>query len=263
MNTRYECFLDGMPLSSVEACVAVVDIRERPPELAWSTARPAQGEGTLVLDTRCVKREVEVSFCLRDRRPDRRTQALEEVLRWCRGSRLEISTRPGRFLRVRCVQWPSVDSALRWPDSLCVTFAAWEVPFWQDVRQTHVALSGTGSASGTLYAPGTATEAPLSVRLKNVGSAACDAVTLTAGETQLHFTGLGLGAGAWLLVGQDERDRLTLLVEDATGAQRSVMACRTGASSDLLALPCGSRGAVGLTIAQAFEVDFCVRGRWL
>lgn len=263
MRTRFDCHLDGEALSGVDTCVAVEDLLERAPEMTWATARPARGQGTLLLGQRRAARQVRVRFALRDRSPARRGEAMEAVQRWSRGTRLELSTRPGRFLTVRCTALPDVESALRWGDALEMTFTAWEVPFWQDIRPSRTSLTGSGSVTGTLYAPGTAEEAPVSAHVTNVSDGPCDAVTLLSGDTRFTLTGLALAPGETLTADTDALDRLSLRVVGTDGTARSVMACRTADSSDALLLPCGGRGSVGVTMSAAFEAEMRVRGRWL
>lgn len=271
MRTRFQCCLDGQPLEGAAPCAAILDIRESAPAMTCLTARPARGEGTLLLERSCDSRQVTVVFALRDRSPARRGEAMEAVQRWSRGTRLTVSSRPGRFLTVRCTALPAVDSALRWSEGLSMVFTAWEVPFWQDAHLSRVTLSGSAGSgvsplSGSLYAGGTALETPVNVQVKNTSSsAACQGLTLTAGETSFTFTNLALNAGETLRVQTDDCDRLMLQIASSSGSLRSAMAYRVGASSDALLLPCGSRGAVSVSAAESvtLEAAFSTRGRWL
>lgn len=271
MRTRFACSLDGQPLEGVAPCLAILDIRESAPALTCHTARPARGEGTLLLSQSCDSRPVTIVFALRDRSPARRGEAMEAVQRWSRGSRLEVSSRPGRFLTVCCTTLPAVDSAQRWSEGLKIVFTAYEVPFWQDKHLSRAILTGAAGSgvaplTGSLYAGGTARETPVDVQVKNTSaSATCQHLTLTAGESRFAFTGLALLPGETLRAQTDDRDRLALTILSAAGSPRSAMACRTGDSSDALLLPCGARSAVSISAEESvtLEAAFQTRGRWL
>lgn len=262
MTSRFECLLDGVSLAQVDGQIYITDIVELPPEVRWQTARPARGSGMLVTDCHRRALQVKILFVIRHRQPEARALAMEQVRKWCRGRRLQISGRPGRWLSVRCTSLPQISSALRWTDTLETVFTAWDVPFWQDVRFSKASLAD-GDTEDLLFVPGCADYAPVSVALKNTSATVCSAATVTCGDTLIALSGLQLAGGETLLLLYDDEDRLSIAIENTSGNRRSAMACRSATSSDDLLLPCGKRSLIKVEMAQSFTADFSVRGRWL
>ncbi len=263
MRTRYDCLLDGVSLTQVDESLYVTDILEETPRMKWKTVRPARGGGMLLTDAHREALQVTVRFAIRENRVERRAQVMEAVQTWCHGTRLQLNTRPGRVLLGRCTELPRIGSALRWTGELSMTFTAWRVPYWQSEQASRVTLKGSGEAAGTLFVPGNAEEAPVSVLVKNTSSAACGSMTLRCGDTLMTFAGLGLAAGETLRAAYDEEDVLSLSIVGTNGAVRSAMGFRTGDSADGLYLACGKRGAVSVQMSGSFEAVFSARGRWV
>lgn len=263
MRTRYDCLLDGVSLAQVDESLCVTDIWEEAPQMKWKTVRPARGGGMLLTDAHREALRVTVRFAIRESRVGRRAQVMEAVQFWCRGTRLQLNTRPGQVLVGRCTALPHTESALRWTEELAMTFTAWRVPYWQSEQESRLTLKGSGEAAGTLFIDGNAEEAPVSVWVKNTSSAACDSVTVRCGDTFMSFSGLGLAAGETLRVACDEEDVLSLSIAGTDGAVRSAMGLRTGDSADELCLICGKRGAVSVQMNGSFEAVFSARGRWV
>lgn len=262
MRTRYDCLLDGVSLTQVDECLYVTDIVEEAPRVRWKTVRPARGGGMLLTDAHREALQVTVRFVIRESRVQRRAQVMEAVQAWCQGTHLQLNTRPGRVLVGRCTELPRIGSALRWTGELWMTFTAWRVPYWQSEQASRVMLKGAGEAAGTLFVPGNAEEAPVSVWVKNTSSAACDDVTVRCGDTFMTFSGVGLAAGETLRAACDEEDVLSLSIAGTDGAVRSAMGFRTGDSADGLCLACGKRGPVSVGMNGNFEAFFSARGRW-
>ncbi len=262
MRTRYDCLLDGVSLTQVDDSLYVTDILEEAPQMKWKTVRPARGGGMLLTDAHREALRVTVRFAIRETRVQQRALVMEAVQAWCRGTHLQLNTQPERVLLCRCTELPRIGSALRWTGELSMTFTAWRVPYWQSEQASRVTLTGAGEAAATLFVPGNAQEAPVSVRVKNTSSATCDSVTLRCGDTFMTFAGLGLGEGETLRAAYDEEDTLSLSILGTDGAVRSAMGFRTGDSADGLFLACGERGSVSVQMSGGFEAIFSARGRW-
>ena len=252
MTTRYDCALNGVPLSSVDERICVTDILESAPRLALTTAsRP--GDGLHLLQRKRESLAVQVRFILPVADVTLRRAIVQQVTAWAApGGVLTTSDRPGQRLSVVCQALPAV-SALCWLDEMMLTFCAMNPPFWEDASPVSVEFSD----DATLTLPGTAPEAPVEAVVTNEGDASLTTLTLSAGITFMTFEGLNLPAGGVF----------TLTTEDGVLCARcddtSVLLCRTDDSDDQLLLPCGEEGFLTVSADQPVTAVFSGRGRYL
>ena len=257
VRTRYEAYVDDVPLSSVDPAVIVADIAESEPDTRRTTADYPTLDGQRVLRTVRQSLRVTVSFEIHTQDVRRRADICERVVRWAQGRFLKVNYRPEQRLRVVCETPPSVASALSWTQRLTVAFAAYAVPFWEDAQPTRVPVSGNGSVSA--YVRGTAAQTLVEATVQNSGSAAITAATLKAGDTAFLFAGISIPAGGSLVIGYDGARVLSAKIGNA-----SVLARRTTASDDDLLAPCGQRAAFSVSGAGAnAKTTFTVRGWYL
>lgn len=263
MISRVTCLLDGVSLESLDERLAVVDVYEHPARERRATALAPLRCGTRVYGSFRESLSVTVTFVARERRMPRRALLLEEAAKWCRGTRMTLSSRPGRVLKVRCVSLPCPGSALGWNEPLTATFEADEIPFWQDERPSVLRLGPGKTLTGTLFVPGSAPDTVVCARIQNKDAAVCQQLLIRAGETAMGFSGLALQKDETLVVDYDAHDTLSLAVEDILGARRSVFQCRNEESEDDLLLPCGEKSEVLVNASVNLTAEISARGRYL
>lgn len=257
MRTRYEAYVDDIPLSSIDPAVIVTDIQETAPNTRRTTANYPTGDGQRILRSVRQFLRVTVSFEIHTQDVRRRADICERVVRWAQGRFLKVNYRPEQRLRVVCETSPTVTSSLQWTQQLKIVFAAYVVPFWEDAQATKIIITGNGSASA--YVRGTAAQALVEATVQNNGSAPITTATLKAGDTTLAFSGISIPAGNSLVVRYDDARILSAKIGNA-----GVLSKRTTASDDDLLAPCGQRvtfSAAG--VGANAKTTFTVRGWYL
>ena len=258
MSQRLQCFLDGVSLDSLDESIRLLDVREQP-VLRLTTARRAEGGGSVLTDAARTALEVTISFGLYERSVLRRAALLEKVADWATGRTLTCTARPGRMLRVRCSGLPAMRSHLNWTEPLSLTLTAWAVPWWQDERPARIRQDSEETPEVEWYVPGTAPETPVSCRVTNLSDETLTELTLGCGETRAALDGLLLSAGDTVDLCVDADGMLSIL--DGSGG--SVAKWRTADSDDLLLARCGARNTLRVEADTRVSALWQARGRYL
>ena len=252
--TRYSCALDGQGLQDIDPAILIVDIREEIPKLAAATAANARYDGLHLARIARQRLGVTVVFEIHEYDPARRRAVADRACEWARDGWLTIGDRPGQRLRVVCERPPVATSALQWTDRLTIGFAAYALPFWQDIDPARATF--TGRAGSALIAPAGNRECFLEAEITAAGPV--DALTLAVNGRRFAFEGLALGPGQTLLIGyDDENHRQFMRVGDA-----SALAARTAASADDLLLRPKTPNAVEISADGEVHVTLKGRGLW-
>ena len=257
MRTRYDVYMDNMPLSAVDPAIYVTDVQETQPAYDTTAMARARGDGARV--TRRVRDslQVRVYFAVRETDIDRRRDIIQRAAAWAMGGRyLSIGDRPGQRLRVVCDTLPSVTSALRWTQDLIMVFTAYAMPYWEADTPIRASFTGT-SGTATIRQAGTA-PCFLEAEISNTSGATLTSLSLTADGQKMAFEGLSLGAGKTLKIYYDENWILRAEVDGA-----SVLAQRTADSADDLVLQPGKSTTVTIAASHAVSVTLKARGLWL
>ena len=256
---RFEAWMDGQPLSGLGPGVCLTDVLEPPPRLRASLAPLLNRDGARLTLLRREALRVTLCLALRARDPGERDALLDALLAWASGEQLALSTRPGRFLAVRFAALDAALSALRWTETLRLTFTACEIPFWQAEQPDALSLSGSG-AEGTLFLRGTADSwLEACVRAED---ALVTELSLARGEERITLADIRLSAGDELRLGHDRADRLTLLRRAADGSTDSLLQRLTPGSADDIRLSPGPN-ALSLRADAPVRARLTGRGRWL
>lgn len=252
--------LNGVELGSLAEELLVLGVEERAPTMAHTTLPRGTRDGQWVTGGARSYLEVAVSFAIRSRR-DRvlRAQTLERVNAWAMGGGLlRAGHRPGRRLRVVCDTLPAAGNAAQWTTEYEITFRAYEVPYWESDAEQVITLSAA-QWTGELERIGTEA-APMRFSARNAGEDEVDALTVTAGETRMEFSGLALAQGEALEVYEDDAGLLCIFIT-GTDSVRETSACRMAESDDRLLLT-QARTPVTVYAAQELEWTLAHRGRY-
>lgn len=238
--------------------VPVAEIREDAPVIRRETAMLPFG-GSIVTGERRISLTVRMKFTLPEPDMARRQEAIDSLIRWCRGEQLSISTRPGQVLRVQCTAFPRLTG--RWPEIVEAAFTAYAVPCWQEMSARQLTLTGL-EGSGQLFLPGTAENAPVRVEAENTGNAPCATLAVRCGSSLMMFSALGLMPRETLVISHDRMDRLGLTIRGPEG-ERSAFARRVLTSDDDLRIPCGQSNTMMFYASAPLRVRFEAHGRYL
>lgn len=249
MITRYEAYMDGVPLSSIAPEIIVKDISEKEAKTAENSYILASGNGSRVLRSARESLSVAVKFEIHAYNIERRQDILEQVQVWGKGRYLSVNTRPGKRLSVSMDAVPVIASALKWTQDITITFVSRETPFWEDEKETRLVLSGL-NANGVFRPSGTVDKVPLEFTVTNNGSAAMTSFSASAGGKTMYFTNLGVQPGE------------SFSLEYVDGIQRLPVGNRAPASPDDLFVECCKDNEVSYISSQNVEVVFRARGRF-
>ena len=258
MMTRYEARLDGKSLSALDPSIYIRDIAYGAPKYTQTETDVPGRDGQRVSGRHAQSTSVTISFEIHEQDTRRRREVCRRVQEWAmRGGALTTRDRPGQRLCVTCDSPPVISSALKWTQTLKMTFTARAQPFWEDEWPRSATLSGA-SASGSLYAPGFGAQTRVEAVVKNTSGETLNALTLGAGGTTFDFTELALASGETLTIDYDEEGLLRIRAGDA-----SKMSCRTADSDDDLRLETGKTSELTVTAEASVSATFKARGLYL
>jgi hypothetical protein len=125
MILRYDAVLNGKSLGHIAPSIIVRDIDEKSAKMDTKTVQRAIRPGMRVTQQRRQSLEIVLHCNVRAYGGADRAQILDEIADWVQdGGWLEISTRPGKRLRVTPTGLPSVGSSLNWTGNIDLTFTA-------------------------------------------------------------------------------------------------------------------------------------------
>lgn len=252
MISRYEVMLNGKPLAEVDENILILDVGYPDERRKIDSFKLANRDGSRYHSEYKETSSVDVSFQIRAYAIEERQEICQKVIKWAKdGGWLTINDRPGKRLNVRPTSYPTVTSVQRWTDTLSISFAAYNLPYWQDEEPTTVTLTGTAPTE-YLDTPGSISKARVEVSI--TADADITSLTVSAGETRMNFSGLTIREGQTVTIGY-ANDILSIKV-----GKTSILSRRTG--DDDLLVDCGERSLVGFTANGACTATFSVRGLW-
>ncbi|MGN0970885.1 MAG: hypothetical protein ACI4OY_02945 [Aristaeellaceae bacterium] len=257
MRTRYDVYMDNLPLSAVDPAIYVTDVQETPASYDTTTLQRAKGDGLRVLRRLRESLQVRVTFMVRETDVGRRRDIVQRVSAWAMGGKyLAIGDRLGQRLRVMCETLPGITSALKWTQELTMVFTAYAMPYWEAETPIRASFTGTWGTS-VIRNTGTA-PCFLEAEISNTSGETLTGVAMEADGHAMGFSGLSLGAGKTLKLFYDDN---WLLRAEVDGA--SVLNRRTSDSADDLMLPPGKATTVTISAEKAVSVTLKARGLWL
>lgn len=253
MKSRYEAFIDGIALSSVNPNLIILDIAHVVANPSIQTASVAKRNGSIPMDESQNGSAVVITFELHIYSISERQRVCQQVVQWAKGNILETNDRNGQRLHVKCTQFPSISSAVKWTAPLTVTFTAFEHPHWEEKTPSQVQTSASGEEI-LLFVPGNAGDALVEVDIQP--NATTQNITVSVGNTSMTLTGISATASDLVTIGYDDKGFLFI-----KKGETSLMGKRTG-SDDLLA-ECGKLNTVSFECSADVTVTFKARGLWM
>lgn len=253
MKSRYDAWLNDVALSSLNEELYVSDISCQPPQFTYTVHNYAGRNGGHVTAKRTNELTVTISFELHLYGTQSRQDACAEIVSWAKdGGKLQISDRHDQYLQCVCTKFPSIESALRWTDTLTVEFTAYDVPYFQSsvpVKATGVG----GEEEARVFVPGNA-EATAEVTVTVLEP--ITTLTVGVGGKMIELTGLDLSENDEVIFYHDDYGILHISTNET-----AILPHRTALSADDLKAPCGT---LELFCSSDGEVsaDFQIRGGW-
>lgn len=253
MLSRFDVSLNGVSLLETVPEITILDVEHTPAQPQDETIGKGYMSGAILLNRKYSSSQVVVYYDLSVYSPALRHEITMAVQKWAfAGGTLQTTDRPGQHLKVRCAQFPSVGSALRWTEKLSIPFVAYETPFWLNDEEDTVSFA-TG---GTFAVGGCADYAQVSATIKASKGGTITYITVSCGDTTIKLNGISIPASSDVRIGYDGNGFLTI----KTGGT-SLMDKRTG--SDELLAACGKNNAVSVQCNTNVVCTMTARGQWL
>lgn len=245
MSTRYQVWLDGLPMHGLDPAIIVTDIMEETASMDVVTHPKASGDGLHVAKRTRQSLSVVVRFCIYEYSVTRRKAVMQQIVAWAKaGKYLSINDRPDQRLRVEVDELPTIASAMKWTQELSVTFTAYAMPYWEDEEATTVSVANGGTSS--VYVPGDADRAVVNATITPTATT----VTVQAGNTSITLEGVTKAVEI-----SHGDDGILRIVSGGEG----IMAARAPESDDELTVTPGATNDFGVSGGTAV---FSVRGVW-
>lgn len=249
------CGLNGVNPQENRPSLALVDVRELPPVVEDQAAALAGREGKRLLHRRRRGLSVALDFELHEPDPMLRLELCRELAAWANpGGWLTLSHRPGQRLSVTCDSPPTLTSALRWTETVTVTFTAHETPFWESIDVTEV--SGNGRSGHVTLSPSGELPTVLEAQIKALGP--LEALTLSVDGQSLRLTNLSMATGDKLVL-----DHAVLGLPRLFVGTRSVLGCRAPECPEDLVLRPYVTNSVTWDASNNVSIMISARGRYL
>lgn len=250
MISRYEAYMDGKALSSIDPSICVLDIQPGDVSQSIRTVKVAGRAGARVIKKERNSTSVTVIFEIHEYNTVKRDVVCQKIQKWADGDILCVSTRPEQQMRCVCEEYPRAN-AKAWTEPLSMTFTAYNPPYWQEKNKTIVTLTGT-SASSSVYVPGNVDGAVVELSVK--ANAAAGGFSVQVGSTSLTVL-VSMAADDVVTITYDDK-----MIQSIKKGNTSILDKRTGAD-DLLA-KCGQINVFALSSDASVTATFSVRGCW-
>ena len=213
MISRYEVWLNNAALSEISPSIYVADIAYPAQSISRETGRFGGRDGMFSGQNDYVEpKKIQISFVVREYLTDDRQQVIQDVIGWAiNGGWLKASDRPGQRIYVKLTQPPTVNSVMRWTETLGMEFTAFDFPFWQDIDPVTVDVAK--GEMGVLTVGGVH-ESFVSVTI--TAEAHLTSVTLSCGGTTIALEGISVNSGQTIVLSYSDEHHLLEIKRGST-----------------------------------------------
>lgn len=255
MRSRYEAFLNGVALSSINPDIIIHDISYGEPQIKDETFSVAKRNGARLFRRSFNPLTVTIVFEIHAYKVSERQAICQSICSWAKnGGELKTNDMDGLFLQCECTQFPTISSVMNWLDELEIEFTAYSIPFWQDVAQTSVAFDAGTSGSKSQFVGGNADVSLVEAEI--VANASLSSVSLTVNGRTLSLTGLSVSSGSTIKITYD-KDAIQSIKVGTT----SLLDKRSGV--DDLLVNCGESNTFSFSSSASVTMTYKVRGLWV
>lgn len=245
MISRYEAYMDGVALSSIDPSIYVLNIQNGDVQQSINTRAVAGRPGARVIKKQFNRASVMILFEIHEYDTVKRQAVCNKVQKWADGNILSVSDRPGQQLRCVCEAYPKVN-AKEWTEPVSMTFSGYNPPYWENENETIIKTT----SSKKVYIPGNAPETLVSATI--TANTSISSLTVTAGAKSLVLA-VSAAQNDKIYIGYDENNILFIRKNNV-----SILDKRTG--DDDLTVPCGEFST--FSVSGGVSAEFKVRGCW-
>ena len=252
MTSRYEAYMNGVALSSLDDAIYILDIIPEAVSPQYKSFRTAKTNGALIRDPYYEKSAVSITFEIHEYDIAERMEICQKVQQWAKAGILTTNDRDGQRLNAVCESFP-MPNARDWTSPLTVTLAGYNPPFWEDITATTHELETEEYA--TLLVPGNAPETLVSATV--TAGESISSMTFMVGEKTLVLSDLGLSAND--VVELTYSNGFLSIKKGTTSLLNKV----SSGSDDLLTAKCGEHNYFLFNASGDATCVYSYRGCWL
>ncbi len=252
MSSRYEAYMDGTSLSSLDTSIRVLDIQQADVTPTFRTVSIANTPGAIITKQVIDKSAVDIIFEIHKYNPADRLAVAQKVQKWAQGAILTTSDRTNQRLHAVCESFPN-PNAKGWTEPLTIRFGGYNPPYWENTTATTATINLYGTE--TVDVPGNAPEALVEATV--TASYTITEITFTLNGKTIKLEGLSVANGDTVTMGYN--DQILTIKHGST----SVLDKVTSSSADVLKAVCGASNTFGFDADGAAVCVFSVRGCWL
>lgn len=244
--------LGGVQLDSLDNSIVIKSVDPGVPHESVNAVNRMGGFGQRMTRHHWETLEVSVKFAidLPKTQMIARRAVFDKIIKWAIGGGwLTTNQMNGKRMYAEKAVIPSGGDMWEWVSEYTIIFRAYGVPFWQDA-------TATADVSGVLTVPGIL-RTVCDAEIANGGNSTIDSLTVTAGNSTMEFSELGLAAGETLKIGHGNDGVLWIRIY-SNNTYRSVLDKRTGGSADDLYVDPGVR----TVSASSGTASFSCYGRY-
>ena len=181
-----------------------------------------------------------------------RRSVFEAVTKWAMQTGwLTVNYAPGRRMYVDKTILKDPGDLRSWTDEYTITFRAYNVPFWQDVKPAEVVKSSYSGGNLSMYVPG-AFRTVADVEFTNTSGSTLDTFSIGVGGNTISLSNLGIANNGTLKITHGTDGRLKIMAGSASAySKRSA-----GSADDLYCDP-------GNTTQRAGNLKVSIYGRYI
>lgn len=246
--------LGGVQMDSLDDSIVIRSVDPGVPHESVSAVNRMGGIGQRLTSHHWETLEVSVRFAINMPKTQltARRAVFDKVVDWAnKKDWLKTNQMSGKRMYAEKAVFPSGGDMRDWTSEYTIIFRAYGVPFWQDSVATE-------DDDGTLTVPGNV-KTVCNAEIVNSGNSTINSLTVTAGDSTMEFTALGLEAGETLKIGHNKQGILWIRIYNSNNIYRTVMNKRTGESADDLYVEPGEASVS----ASAGTAAFSCYGRYI
>ena len=232
MTSRYSVSLNNTTLSSLDNSIYINDIVYGTIAKQINSNRIATHDGGFSGREYIAEQKIQILFTVRKYVTTDRQDVIQKIIGWASaGGWLKTSDRTNQRIYVKCTQYPTAGSVMRWLDTLAIEFTAFDYPYWENTNFIYKTVSN--GSSDTLVRTG---KLPAFGIVEITAAATLTSVSVTVGSTTIALDNISVASGAKINIDYSDEHHILQIYSGTT----SLLDKRTAASDDDLIFKTGS-----------------------
>lgn len=251
--------LNGQNLDDLHGSIVIQGIEFKAPSENIQTINKIGGTGLRVVSQRYESLEVAVKWSMNIPKTNLilRRSVFEAVTLWAMQTGwLTVNYAPGRRLYVDKTILMDPGDLRNWTDEYTITFRAYNVPFWQDVKPIEVIQNSYSGGSFAIYVPG-AFRTVADVEFKNTSGSTMNTFSIGVDDNIINLSDLEIANNGTLKITHGTDGLLKIMAGDTSAySKRS-----EDSADDLYADP--GRANVWVSTQRAGNLKVSIYGRYI